>query len=199
MISARHAIAAVSARIHEDEHMTITQAIFEAFTQCRTKSYLSSHSAVAENALGQARQHWDQLYRRNGSSWLRARVLDGQLYVGTSAVEAIQQQQYRVILDCTLQTPDLHAHVHGLELVPVRRSGPPGDTTAIGTRSGPVRSRETSGPLRTARRSGGVYSARICAPGSRRRRENCEVLAGSDPSGPQLLPSSTTSIALTQA
>jgi len=45
------------------------------------------------------------------------RVLDGQLYVGTPAVEAVQQQQYRVILDCTLQTPDLHAHVHGLELV----------------------------------------------------------------------------------
>jgi predicted RecB family nuclease len=98
--------------------MTITQAIFEAFTQCRTQSYLSSHSgAVAENALGQGRQHWDQLYQRNGSSRLRARVLDGQLYVGTPTVEAIQQQKYRVILDCTLQTSDLSAHVHGLELV----------------------------------------------------------------------------------
>ncbi len=66
---------------------------------------------------GQARQHWDQLYQRNGLSRLRARVLDGQLYVGTPAVEAIQQQQYRVILDCTLQTSDLRAHLHGLELV----------------------------------------------------------------------------------
>jgi len=98
--------------------MTITQAIFAAFTQCRTKSHLSSHSAVVvENTLGQARQHWDQLYQRDGSSRLRARVLDGQLYVGTPTVEAIQQQKYRVILDCTLQTSDLSAHVHGLELV----------------------------------------------------------------------------------
>ena len=98
--------------------MVITQAIFAAFTQCRTKSHLSSHSAaVAENLLGQARQHWDQLYQRNGSSRLRARVLDDQLYVGTPAVAAIQQQQYRVILDCTLQASDLRAHVHGLELV----------------------------------------------------------------------------------
>src|SRR5712692_10747295 len=110
-------------RIHEDEHMTITQAIFVAFTQCRTKSHLCSHSAaVAENTLGQARQHWDQLYQRNGSSRLRARVLDAQLYVGTPAVEAIQQQQYRMILDCTLQTSGLRAHVHGLELVPSPRT-----------------------------------------------------------------------------
>ena len=110
-------------RIHEDEHMTITQAIFAAFTQCRTKSHLSSHSASeAQNAPGQARQQWDQLYQRNSSSRLRARVLDGQLYVGTPAVEAIQQQQYRVILDCMLQASDLRAHVHGLELVRSPRS-----------------------------------------------------------------------------
>ena len=103
--------------------MTITQAIFAAFTQCRTKSHLSSHSAfVAQNAPGQARQQWDQLYQRNGSSRLRARLLDGQLYVGTPAVEAIQQQQYRVILDCMLQASDLRAHVHGLELVRSPRS-----------------------------------------------------------------------------
>src|SRR6266404_56191 len=111
-------MAATSGRIHEDEHMKITQAIFAAFTQCRTKSHLSSHSGVVvENALGQAQQHWDQLYQRNGSSRLRARVLDGQLYVGTPTVEAIQQQKCRVILDCTLETSDLLAHVHGLELV----------------------------------------------------------------------------------
>ena len=111
-------MAATSGRIHEDEDMTITQAIFAAFTQCRTKSHLSSHSAaVAENALGQARQHSDQLYQRDGASRLRARVLDGQLYVGTPTVEAIQQQKYRVVLDCTIQTSDLSAHVHGLELV----------------------------------------------------------------------------------
>ena len=118
LISTGTPMAAPSGRIREDEHMTITQAIFAAFTQCRTKSHLSLHSdAVAENALGQGRQHWDQLYQRNGSSRLRARVLDAQLYVGTPAVEAIQQQQYRVILDCTLQTSDVQAQVHGLELV----------------------------------------------------------------------------------
>lgn len=98
--------------------MTITQAIFVAFTQCRTKSHLSLHSAAAaENPLGQARQHWDQLYQNNGSSRLREHVLDSQLYVGAPAVEAIQQQQYRLILDCTLQATELRAHVHGLELI----------------------------------------------------------------------------------
>jgi hypothetical protein len=111
-------MAATAGRIHEDEHMTITQAIFAAFTQCGTKSHLSSHSAAAtENALGQARQHWDQLYRRNGSSRLRARVLDSQLFAGTPAVHTIKQQQYRLILDCTFEASDLRANVHGLELV----------------------------------------------------------------------------------
>ena len=61
LISTGTPTAVTSGRIHEDKHMTITQAIFAAFTQCRTKSHLSLHSAaVAENALGQARQHWDQ-------------------------------------------------------------------------------------------------------------------------------------------
>jgi hypothetical protein len=102
----------------QDEHMTISEAIFGAFTQCLTKSCLSSNSAaVAETALGQAREHWELLYQRNASSRLCARALDGQSYVGTPAVQAIQQQQYRVILDCTFQTSDLLARVHGLELV----------------------------------------------------------------------------------
>ncbi len=96
--------------------MTITQAIFAAFTQCRTKAHLLQSGALAENALGQARQHWDRLYQRNGQSKLRAGVLDNQLYVGTPAIEAIQQQQHRVILDCTLQVSDLCSQVHALEL-----------------------------------------------------------------------------------
>src|SRR5260370_32627691 len=98
--------------------MVITQDIFEAFLQCPTKSYLSAHAAAnAENAMGQVRQRWDELYRRNGSSRLRTHVPDGQLYVGTPAAETIQQRKYRVILDCTLQASDLRAHVHGLELI----------------------------------------------------------------------------------
>jgi hypothetical protein len=98
--------------------MTITQAIFEAFLQCRTKSHLSSQpTPLTENAVGQARQRWDQLFQRNGLSRLRARALDDQLCVGTPTIESIQQQKYRVILDCTLQTSDLSAHVQGLELV----------------------------------------------------------------------------------
>ena len=96
--------------------MTITQAIFAAFTQCRTKAHLLQSGALAENALGQARQLWERLYQRNGRSKLRAGILDNQLYVGTPAIEAIQQQQHRVILDCTLQVSDLCSQVHALEL-----------------------------------------------------------------------------------
>ena len=110
-------------RILQDEHMTITQEIFAVFTQCRTKSYLSSHSAaVSEDAAGRARQHWEQIYQRNGLSRLRADALDGQLYVGTATVDAIQQQRYRVILDCMISAYDLNAQVHGLELVQSRRT-----------------------------------------------------------------------------
>ena len=89
--------------------MTITQAIFAAFTQCRTKSHLIHSGAVAENPLGQARQHWDQLYQRNGQSKLRAGVLDGQLYVGTPAIEAIQQrlEHYQEIMELKATTDGL--------------------------------------------------------------------------------------------
>jgi hypothetical protein len=98
--------------------MVITQEIFEAFMQCRTKSYLSSHDhACAENTLGEARQRCEELYQRNGSLQLRARLPDGQSFVGTPSTETIQQQRYRMILDCAFQSSDLRANVHGLELV----------------------------------------------------------------------------------
>ena len=67
--------------------------------------------------MGQARQLWEELYRREGSPRLHARVPDDQLHVGTPTAAAIQRQQYCVILDCTLQASDLSAQVHGLELV----------------------------------------------------------------------------------
>jgi predicted RecB family nuclease len=98
--------------------MVITQEIFQAFLQCPTKSYLSSHAgAGAETALARARQQWEELFRHAGSSTVRTRVPDNQVYVGTPATEAIRQQQYRVILGCTLQTSDLRAHADCLELV----------------------------------------------------------------------------------
>ncbi len=102
----------------EDGRMVITQEIFEAFLHCPTKSYLSSHSgAGAATALVRARQQWEELFRHTGSSTVSTRVPDNQVYVGTPIAEAIRQQQYRVILDCTLQASDLRAHTHGLELV----------------------------------------------------------------------------------
>jgi hypothetical protein len=56
-------MAAASGRIHEDEYMTIAQTIFAAFTQCQTKSCLSSHNAfVVESTLDHTRQHRHQLY-----------------------------------------------------------------------------------------------------------------------------------------
>lgn len=98
--------------------MIITQEIFEAFLHCPTKAHLScSAAAEAENEVDRARQRWDEVYRRNGSSTFRTRVPDDQAYVGTPSAEAIHRQLYRVILDCTLQASDLRAQVHGLELV----------------------------------------------------------------------------------
>lgn len=97
--------------------MVITQEIFEAFLQCPTKSYLPSHvDTVAEDALGQARQRWEELFRHAVSSRLRAAVSENQVYVGTPPAEAIKQRQYRMILDWTLLTSDVRAHLHGVEL-----------------------------------------------------------------------------------
>ncbi len=98
--------------------MVITQEIFEAFLQCPTKSYLSSHADVeAETEIGRGRQQWEELFRHTGSSSVRIPVPDNQAYVGTNAGEAIRQQQCCVMPDRTLQASDLSAHVRGLELV----------------------------------------------------------------------------------
>ncbi len=56
-------------------------------------------------------------FHETASSLLYAAVADGAVYTGTPAAEAIKRQRYRMIFDCTLQTQDLRARLHGLELV----------------------------------------------------------------------------------
>jgi hypothetical protein len=98
--------------------MVVTQEIFEAFLQCPTKSYLSSHPDDGpEPAPGQARQRWEEFFRQSGLFRLRAAVSDHEVYTGTPTTEAIKQQQYRMILGYTVLTTELRAHLHGLELV----------------------------------------------------------------------------------
>src|SRR5450631_3615375 len=97
--------------------MIITQEIFEAFLRCRTKAYLISQRDVADATSGQVRRPWEECFRQSGSSPLRASFSDGEVCTGTPAAEAINRQQYRLILDYTVLTRGLRAQLHGLELI----------------------------------------------------------------------------------
>jgi predicted RecB family nuclease len=97
--------------------MVITQQIFEAFLKCPTKSQLSRDgSVIVENSAAWP-QELEQIFIRNGWSRLCASIPADQVIIGASAAEAIRQRRSGLVVDCTLQTSDLGARLHGLEII----------------------------------------------------------------------------------
>lgn len=97
--------------------MVITQQIFEAFLKCPTKSQLSRDaSMVVENSVGWP-QELEQIFIRNGWSRLCAGIPADQVITSASAAEAIRERRCGLIVDCMLQTSDLRARLHGLEII----------------------------------------------------------------------------------
>jgi hypothetical protein len=82
--------------------MLITQEIFEAFLKCRTKSHLIGHGVAIEGAAANLPQEpLEQVFRGDASVRLRANVAEGQVYLGTPAVDAIRADLH---FDCRLQS-----------------------------------------------------------------------------------------------
>ncbi|MGA9243525.1 MAG: IS66 family transposase [Silvibacterium sp.] len=98
----------------------ITQDVFEAFLHCPTKSYLSSRPETPDATADQAQRQWEKSFQQIGSSRLRASQPAHE--VGTLDAAAIERKQYLVLLECTVQTADLRADLHGLQLVQSART-----------------------------------------------------------------------------
>src|SRR5215469_13078261 len=97
--------------------MVITQQIFKAFLKCPTKSQLSGDAPViVENSVGWP-QELEQTFIPNGWSRLCASIPADQVIMCASAAETIRERRGGLMVDCTLQTSDSEARLHGLEII----------------------------------------------------------------------------------
>ena len=99
--------------------MSITEEAFEAFLKCPTKSYLCSTRALgvhSEFSEWQERQRIE--FKRTGWERFRCNVRRDELFVGTPPLQALEDRRYRVIIDYTVDLPEIHSRLHALERTP---------------------------------------------------------------------------------
>ena len=99
--------------------MVITAELFAAFLQCKTKAYLYSKGTIGvRSRLVEWPKYLNDQFQRTGEKRLRSSFQEKECYVGTLSPEILKQRRYRLILDYTVQLPDIHVKLHGLELRP---------------------------------------------------------------------------------
>ncbi len=98
--------------------MLITEDIFWAFLQCKTKSHL-----ILSGAVGDRREFsdWERKraadYQRQFCTQLRSNCRGGELLRGVTLAQALANHQCRVALDCVVQTDELQSHIPLLERI----------------------------------------------------------------------------------
>jgi hypothetical protein len=96
--------------------MLITDEIFRAFLNCETKSYLKSSGNVGPQCelVEWERSRLDD-FKQKCLVKLRANLGENDYLVGTLSLQALENNEYRLIVDCLLQTQGLQSHINALE------------------------------------------------------------------------------------
>jgi len=98
--------------------MLITQETFEAFLKCETKSHLYFQRAVGVHSeFSEWQRNVRHTFKETGWERLRSTVREDQCYVGTPALQALEDRCYRFIIDYTVALPEIHSRLHALELI----------------------------------------------------------------------------------
>jgi predicted RecB family nuclease len=104
--------------------MRITEAIFWAHLQCKTKSYLKASGAIGEQ---RAFTEWEgQLvedFQRPFCLQLRSTYPEDAYMIGSSLAHALRKQ-CALVFDCVVQTPELQSSIPLLERVSSSATGP---------------------------------------------------------------------------
>src|ERR1035437_4811476 len=98
--------------------MLITEETFEAFLKCETKSHLYFQRAVGvQSEFSEWQRNLRQKFKETGWERLRSTVREDQWYVGTPALQSLEDRRYRFIIDYTVALPEIHSRLHALELM----------------------------------------------------------------------------------
>ena len=99
--------------------MQITEEIFEAFLQCKTKAHLKISGVVAPQCEF---SEWDRFlakdYQQKCSQRLLSNLRHNEYIVGTLTPQELENKKYRIVMDCTVQAQRVQSRIQALERLP---------------------------------------------------------------------------------
>ena len=96
----------------------VTDATFEAFLHCDTKSYLLHKSIDSQSKFGVWEKGLTQQFQQRVSEWLRSSFGDDEVYVGTPSQRMLEQGSHRIVLRPLIKSSDLRAEPDALWRMP---------------------------------------------------------------------------------
>jgi predicted RecB family nuclease len=98
--------------------MLITDDIFYAFLQCETKAHLKLTGAVGDQrAFSEWERHLVEDYKQQCYRQWRADYGEAACLVGGAFPHDLDHSQCRFVMDCTVRTQEMQAHLHAVEWV----------------------------------------------------------------------------------
>jgi hypothetical protein len=98
--------------------MLITDDIFHAFLQWETKAHLTLAGAVGDQQeLPEWERHLVEDYKRQCYRYWRAEFGEAACLVGGALPHALDNSRCRLVMDCTVPTQEMPAHLHAVERV----------------------------------------------------------------------------------
>jgi len=102
----------------------ITDVIFAAFLNCKTKSYLNlSGGLESSSELSDWRREIQEDYRRRCQSKCRSIFLEQPNISATSSLEDLKNANHQLVLGCTIETPQFRSQLDAVERVSRRSNG----------------------------------------------------------------------------
>jgi len=96
--------------------MLISEDIFRAFLRCETKSYLKFLGST-----GNQREFTDwernlvEDYKQQCYIQLRSNFREDECLIGTLLPQALENNMYRLVIDCVVHAQESQSHIHALE------------------------------------------------------------------------------------
>lgn len=102
----------------------ITDVIFAAFLNCKTKSYLNLPGGLESSSeLSDWRREIQEDYRRRCQSKCRSIFLEQPNISATSSLEDLKNANHQLVLGCTIETPQFRSQLDAVERVSRRSNG----------------------------------------------------------------------------
>jgi len=96
----------------------VTDAAFEAFLHCNTKTYLLHESIDNQSKFDVWEDSLGQQFKQRVSEWLRSSFGDDEVYVGTPSQRMLEQGSHRIVLRPLIKSSDLRAEPDALWRMP---------------------------------------------------------------------------------